>query len=211
MNIKVMIAFNNMLFATGVQYIIEKDNDIKIVELLKPGSTCTGERLETLDPNVILVDFTSLYNSFVIDGSETRNNFILVDTDCGRENIVSAILTKKISGVLLGDTTQQLLIKSIKAVSKGEVWIDKSTVKNLLFGINALKNNRTAKLTDKEKEVVNLISQGFTNKEVGKKLHISEPTVKTHLYRIFRKLDIKNRAQLVTYAIKNQDVNLVNF
>jgi len=93
-------------------------------------------------------------------------------------------------------------------VVKDEIWIDKTTVKNLLYGINALQKNRTAHLSEKEKEVVNVISQGYTNKEAAKKLHISEPTVKTHLNHIFRKLEIRNRAQLVTYAIKNQDVNL---
>jgi len=206
MSVNVVIALNNMLFSSGVKNLLNSDKNIRVVEILKSGSKYSLEKLEKINPDVIIVDFTSLYNAFPADYPETHKGFILVDTDCGRENIVSAVLTKRVSGVLLGDTTPKLLIKAIKAVAKGDVWIDKSTVKNLLFGINALKHNTTARLTGKEKEIVNLISQGFTNKEIAKKLHVGESTVKTHLHHVFQKLDIKNRAQLVTYAVKNHDI-----
>lgn len=206
MGVNLVIALNNILFSSGVKNLLNGDRSIRVVEILKSGSQYSPEMLEKINPDVIIVDFTSLYNAFPVDYPAAHKKFILIDTDCGRENIVSAVLAKRVSGVLLGDTTPALLIKAIKAVAKGDVWIDKSTVKNLLFGISALKRNTTVRLTNKEKEIVNLISQGFTNKEIAKKIHISEPTVKTHLNRVFRKLDIRNRAQLVTYAVKNHDI-----
>ena len=208
LKIEVMVAFSNMLFSKGISKILENDKSIHVKEILKIGSNCTNEELLRVNPDVVLVDFTTLYNSFPSQESVNNTKFILIDTECGRDNIVTAILKKNLKGVLLGDSTEEQLIKAIKAVVKDEIWIDKTTVKNLLYGINALQKNKTGNLSEKEKEVVNLVSQGYTNKEAAKKLHISEPTVKTHLNHIFRKLEIKNRTQLVTYAIKNQDVSL---
>jgi DNA-binding NarL/FixJ family response regulator len=208
MSIKVMIAFNNMLFAKGVCNILESFDDMKIVDVLNAGTKCSQERLESLDPDVVLVDFTTLYNAFP-EADTTRTGFVLLDTDCGTDIIVSAILTKKLSGVLLCDATPALLEKAVRAVAKGEVWIDKTTVKNLLYGINAIKKTRTAELSNREKEIVTLIGEGYRNKEIASKLCISEPTVKSHLQHIFRKLDIKNRSQLITFAIKNYE--LTNF
>jgi len=211
LKIEVMVAFSNMLFSEGITRILENDNTINVKEILAAGSSCTDEKLNAVNPDVVLVDFTTLYNAFPNHESVNNRRFILIDTECGRDNIVTAILRKNLKGVLLGDSTPDQLAKAIKAVVKDEIWIDKTTVKNILYGINALQKDKTAHLSEKEKEVVNLVSKGYTNKEAAKKLHISEPTVKTHLNHIFRKLEIKNRAQLVTYAIKNQDVNLAHF
>ena len=111
--------------------------------------------------------------------------------------------------MLLGNSNSSLLVKAIKSVAKGEVWIDKQTFKNLLNGINALGKEGPVALSGREKEVVALIGEGFRNKEIAYKLHISEPTVKTHLNRIFQKLNVRTRGELISYAIKNSDVNSV--
>ena len=208
MSINVVVAFSNMLFSEGICKLLENDDEIKIADVLKPGIEQNSVKLDSLSPDVILVDLTTLYNTFANNmDTAKKGRFILFDTDCGRENIVSAILTKKINGVLLGHATPSLLKKSIRAVAKGDIWIDKSTIKTILYGINALNKDKTAALSDKEKKIVHMIGQGFRNKEVAVKLFISESTVKSHLRNIFRKLDINNRSQLIAFAIKNYDIS----
>ena len=208
MSINVVVAFSNMLFSEGICKLLENDDEIKIADVLKPGIEQNSVKLDSLSPDVILVDLTTLYNTFANNmDTAKKGRFILFDTDCGRENIVSAILTKKINGVLLGHATPSLLKKSIRAVAKGDIWIDKSTIKTILYGINALNKDKTAALSDKEKKVVHMIGQGFRNKEVAVKLCISESKVKSHLRNIFRKLGINNRSQLITFAIKNYDIS----
>lgn len=208
MVISVAIAFNNQIFAEGVSKLLENDKAIAITGIIKAGSADMGNKLKELDPAVLLVDFPTLYNSLPDEDVSSRSGVILIDTDCGKENIVSAILKKRLSGVLLSNSSTDLLKEAIKAVAKGEVWMDKSTVKNLLFGINAVSQGKKDQLSEKEKNIVSLITQGFTNKEIATKIRISEPTVKTHLQRIFRKLNIKNRSQLVAYAVKNEGISL---
>jgi DNA-binding NarL/FixJ family response regulator len=208
MSVRILLAFSNMLFTEGIRRILEDEKSIKVTEVLAAGVNCTDEMLKSINPDVILIDFVTLYNGFN-SVSTGKNKYILLDTLCGKDNIISTILSKKLSGVLLKDASPRLLKKAVKAVSSGDVWIDKSTVKNILYGINALGKNKTSELSNREKDVVALISHGYKNREIAAKLCISESTVKTHLSKVFQKLDIKNRAQLITYALKNE--NITNF
>jgi len=199
--IKVMLAFSNLLFSEGVMRLLDGSEDMKVVDILRPGDD-PAARLEGLRPDVVLVDFTTLFNGFGELGVEA-NRFILVDTSCGEDNIISAVLTKGLKGVLVASSTPLLLKKAIREVAGGEIWLDKIDVKNLLTGLHALKKNSRPALSGREWEVVGLVGQGYKNREIAERLCISEPTVKTHLQRIFHKLDIQNRPQLITFAIKN--------
>jgi DNA-binding NarL/FixJ family response regulator len=200
--IKVMLAFSNLLFSEGIQRLLEGSEDIKVVDMARPGSELQA-RLEAVMPDVVLVDFTTLFNGFG-DLDAGANRFILVDTSCGEDNIISAVLTKGLKGVLVAGSTPLLLRKAIREVAGGEIWLDKIDVKNLLTGLHALKKSSRPALSAREWEVVGLVGQGYRNREIAEKLCISEPTVKTHLQRIFQKLDIQNRPQLITFAIRNQ-------
>lgn len=210
MAVKILLAFGNLVFSEGVARILEPERDVRVVEALVPGEACPVEKLQSLGIDILLTDFTTLYNQFPdIESGPRPFHIVLLDTNCGRDNLVAAILKKKISGVLLSNSNPALLAKAIKSVAKGEVWIDKQTFKNLLNGINALGKEGSASLSGREKEVVALIGEGFRNKEIAYKLHISEPTVKTHLNRIFHKLNVRSRGELISYAIKNSDVTSV--
>lgn len=203
MTIKVLIAFSNLLFSEGIRKLLEGTGDIKVVGAVAPGAS-PGAAMESLGPDCVLVDFTTLFNGFGEHGPAS-GRLILLDTKCGEDNIVSAVLTKGLKGVLVACSTPLLLKKAIRAVACGEIWLDKIEVKNILTGLHALKKSARPSLSEREWEVVSLVGQGFRNKEIAMKLCISEPTVKTHLQRIFHKLDIQNRPQLITFALRNQD------
>ena len=68
---------------------------------------------------------------------------------------------------------------------------------------NAKKENKVSNLSTRERVIIGQVTKGYTNKEIANNLFISEPTVKSHLYNIFRKLEIQNRPQLVAFAYKN--------
>ncbi len=202
MAIKVMIAFSNILFSEGVGRLLDDEEDIAVSSL----DFFDGDiykKIKISKPDVILVDFTALYNNFNNFEKGGENKFILFDTHCGEENIISAVLSKGIKGVIPGNTSTLLLKKAIRVVAGGEVWLDKETVKNLISGVNAVKENKVTNLSDREREIIALVSRGYKNKEIANNLFISEPTVKSHIYNIFRKLEIQNRPQLVAFAYKN--------
>ncbi len=203
MAVKVLLAFSNHIFSEGIARLLSDDSDIK-TDYLDSG-TEKVKSLESYDADVVLLDFITLFNTFTDVMPTNKTSFLLVDTCCGDEIIVSAFLTSKVAGILMGDTDSELLRRAIHSVCNGEIWVDKKTVKNLLTGLGSIKNaDNAARLSAREREIVALVASGYRNKEIGLKLCISEPTVKTHLYRVFQKLGISNRPQLVVYAMKNQ-------
>lgn len=203
--VKVLLAFSNLLFAEGIRKVLEGSEDIRVAEVLKPGRD-TAEVMDSLRPDCALVDFTTLFNAFG-EPCAAGNRFILIDTGCGEDNIISAVITKGLKGVLAANSTPLLLKKAVRAVAGGEIWLDKVDVKNLLIGLHALKKSARPVLSGVEWDVVDLVGQGYRNREIAERLCISEPTVKTHLQRIFNKLDIQNRPQLITFAIRSQNGN----
>lgn len=208
MRIKISLAFSNSLFSEGIGQLLANDPDMEVCAIIEPGHVCSQADLEKCPAGVILTDFTSLYNSLPeMDNTGKKHHVLLVDTCCGRENLVSAVLHKKISGVLMSKSNPALLKKAIKAVHKGEVWLDKNTVKSILHGINAINGEKNTSLSSREKEIVSLIGKGLRNKEIASRLNITDTTVKTHLTRIFQKLNIKARSELISYAIKSNELN----
>lgn len=210
MRIKIILAFSNSLFSEGIGKLLENDPDLEVISTIEPGEACSAAELDKLASGVILCDFTSLYNSLP-EAEETgrKHHVLLLDTFCGRENLVSAVLRKKVSGIIMSKTEPAQLKKAVKAVHKGEVWLDKSTFKSILHGINAMNGEKNSLLSVREKEIVALIGKGLRNKEIANRLNITETTVKTHLTRIFQKLNIKARSELISYAIKTDDLNAI--
>lgn len=201
--IKVSVAFSNNLFSLGVCGLLEGVSSVAVTDLIECCAGCTPERLEGLHDNILLVDLTTLYNTLPSPEEVKRwPRVVLLDTNCGKENILTAIMKKKLYGVLPVDADSEQLMRMLEKVAMGEVWIDNKTVKDIIDGVNTMYRGECDSLTNREREIVALIGEGYRNKEIAKKLHICEPTVKTHLYRIFQKLNIKNRSELVAIAIK---------
>jgi two-component system, NarL family, nitrate/nitrite response regulator NarL len=106
----------------------------------------------------------------------------------------------------LKDQAAEVLIKAIEKVNAGEVWIDRGTMGHLFQEM--MRNGEPAdaeqgkikSLTERELQVVKLIAEGLKNKEISKRLFISETTVTHHLTSIFSKLDVSDRLELVIYS-----------
>jgi DNA-binding NarL/FixJ family response regulator len=131
MAIKVVIAFSNLIFAKGVARLLEDDPDIEVVDMLRAGSDCR-EKVGELMPDIVLVDFLTLFNGFEDTRATPPSRFILFDTACGKKNIKAAVLVKGISGVLSINAAPSYLNKAIKEVAKGKLFLDKQTTQDVL-------------------------------------------------------------------------------
>src|SRR2546425_1686682 len=120
-------------------------------------------------------------------------------------------LDQQIGGGLLQNhpaCATDLLVKSIYRVHAGEIWLDNRMTAEVMkaFAKSSDSGPRREKplLSDREKEIVQLVAQGYRNKEIGEKLFISEQTVKNHLHNIFDKLGVSDRLELALYAIHHR-------
>ena len=129
---------------------------------------------------------------------------ILFCETCGHDELILAVM-HGVKGLILKSSEPKQWVKAIQVVEAGEVWMNRSTLVDaldlLLHQVNSgnqLPDSNAEALTKRELEIVRWVGQGMTNKEIARKLTISDTTVKTHLHRIFSKLNIKRRLLLPT-------------
>ena len=128
---KVVIALSNMILAKGVARLLEDDPGIEVADILRVGSDYR-RKIRSSRPDIVLVDFLTLFNGFDDTKAIVGTKFILLDTDCGRMNIKAAVLTKSISGVLSVNAEPSYLNKALKEVAAGRLFLDKQTARDIL-------------------------------------------------------------------------------
>ena len=131
MTIKVVIALSNMIMAKGVARLLEDDPDIEVDGILRVGADYLG-KVRSLRPDIVLVDFLTLFNGFEDTKMIVGSKFVLLDTSCGKMNIKAAVLTKSISGVLPVNAQASYLNKAIKEVAAGGLFMDRQTAEDVL-------------------------------------------------------------------------------
>ena len=125
-----------------------------------------------------------------------------------RENagIEKKALSKQIRGFFYKDDHFEVFIEGIRSILRGEVWISREIL--LKYVLDSFEEKKVAiqektTLTQREMEILGLVSMGSTNDEIAEKMFISSNTVKTHLYNIFKKINVPNRLQAALWAAQN--------
>ena len=193
---KILIRLGSLLLSTALRELLNRKEE-------NCDLTAFNEEAQFLEspPDGIVVDAQTLAGAVSVSQWPDAK-LILLDTGLPEDEIVDLLCTFKIDGVISTDTDSELFKKALTVVCTGQAWIDNGTVRALLHRIEATtKVSVKDSLSNKEQAIILHISQGMTNREIAEKLYISEQTVKAHLSRIFRKCNVKNRAQLVPLAM----------
>jgi len=119
-------------------------------------------------------------------------------------------LEQGVSGVCYDSNSPECLVKVVSAVLEGELWFSRQVISNYILNLRSKGQDggegvgqKSSSLTAREEEVLLLIASGATNEEIAEQLYISTHTVKSHVYRIFQKIDVPNRLQAALWAVKN--------
>jgi two-component system, NarL family, nitrate/nitrite response regulator NarL len=190
---------------------LEGADDVQIVGEASNGVECT-KMLTKLKPDILLLDLRmpekdglGVLEEVNFDTTQTR---VIVLTAAEDDRDVVRAMRLGARGVVLKQSASDLLLKSIRKVSEGEIWLDNRMTAEVIdaFKKSSESGQRREKplLSDREKEIVQLVAQGFRNREIGEKLFISEQTVKNHLHNIFDKLGVSDRLELALYAIHHR-------
>lgn len=210
-NIKIAIADDHSLMREGLSRILEFEDDITVVGTAKDGLEAL-ELYKKMDIDVVLLDI----NMPNMNGIETLRKIrdmdssakvIILTVHDGREYLVES-LNLGANGYMLKDSDSSSLVEAIKAVNQGGSYVHPNLAGELVREISKTGNGEKAKrglesLTKREYEVLSLIADGLSNKEISQKLIISEKTVKNHVSSILRKLEISDRTQAAIYAYKH--------
>lgn len=138
------------------------------------------------------------------------NKKVLIVGRTTKEKLLQYVSYQSFCGFIDPDISSDMVVRAIKMVSKGEIWVDRGSISAIFeeFSKQARKaycsKDMFNSLSMREKELLKLISRGCSNKDIAGLLYISDKTVKTHLYNIYKKLGVKTRLQAVSLLFQQE-------
>jgi DNA-binding NarL/FixJ family response regulator len=214
--IRVLIVDDEHLVRGGLKMILEAQPDIDVVGEAGDGAEAVTAA-KALRPDVILLDIQMP----VMNGLDAAKAILRLPGTCPRiimittfdlDEYVHTAIAEGASGFLLKDTRAEVLADAVRTVAGGEALLAPSILRRLVAHHTASPGTavepgqvipRLHQLTERELEVFRLLGRGFSNQEVARELWISESTVKTHVTRVFAKLELRDRAQAVVLAYES--------
>ena len=214
MTIKVVVVDDQALVRAGFRVLIDSDDDFEVL-----GEASNGEEaidlVEVTSPDVVLMDIRMP----VMDGIEATRRIVsglpwdvprvLILTTFDLDEYVYAALRAGASGFLLKDTPPHEMLAAIRVIAEGNALLSPSVTRRLIsdFATHEVKASGSTKeidsLTEREREVFTLVSEGKSNQELASALHMSTATAKTHVSHVLMKLNARDRAQLVVIAYES--------
>src|SRR5882724_1975090 len=218
--IRIVVADDHPIFRDGLCRLLALEEDFEVVAQAQDGRQVL-DVLQQFEPDVLLLDLKmpgldGLATLQRLQATKNKTRVIVLTASDDKNEFVQAMKLGT-SGIVLKQTATELLIKSIRKVHAGEIWLDSHTTAAVIrqFVANdeapmappvqaaAPRERERSPLSQREREIVALVAQGFKNKEMAEKMFISEQTVKNHLHNIFDKLGVSDRLELALYAIHN--------
>src|SRR5215472_4731693 len=211
--VRIVIADDHPIVRDGLKKLLLLEDDFEVVGEAGDGREVIA-KVQEVDPDVLLLDLRmpnleGLAALHALQQTNKRTRVIVLTASEDKNEFVQA-MKLGCSGIVLKQTAPELIIKSIRKVHGGEIWLDSHTTAAVMRQFAAPgeigasgsgKSRERSPLSQREREIVQLVAQGYKNKEMAEKMFISEQTVKNHLHNIFDKLGVSDRLELALYAI----------
>jgi DNA-binding NarL/FixJ family response regulator len=207
---KVIICDDQAIVRDGLELLLKLEKDIDVVGLAQDGAEAVDLVAKT-SPDLVLMDLKMPGMNGV---EATRkictlypNTKVLVLTTFDNDEWVFDAIRAGASGYLMKDTPRGKVIEAVRGTLMGKSYVDPLVAGKLLDRVASKQEQPatviTARLTNREVEVLRLLAQGLSNAEIAEKLHLSEGTVRNHVSSIFSKLDVSDRTQAAILAIRH--------
>jgi DNA-binding NarL/FixJ family response regulator len=214
--IRLLLADDHTLFRQGVKNLLNSEPDMEVVGEVANGGDAIDKAAE-LRPDIVLMDigmpgFSSFEAARQIKKNrpEARVLFLTMYDD---EDYLVEAMEVGASGYVLKDSPAAQLLGAIRDVNRGGSYLSPRMLAQLVDDFrtrikSATRTPRFATLTAREKEVLKMLAEGQSVKEIACELNLSVKTVEAHKFNLMRKLDIHNKAQLVQYAIQKKIIKI---
>ena len=209
--IRIVILDNHILFRAGLRYIIEDQPDLKVVgQAGNPNEALT--LIALTQPDIILLEYDPEigfgFDVFPeINKAWPQARMMLVTGSKDRQTYLQAV-KNGILGIVSKAQSPEVLLKAIRKVHLGEVWIEHSLIANIVTNSFQGQSDPVVdsvsevinQLSEREREIIQFIGRGLKNKQIASQLCIAETTVRHHLTRIYSKLGVSDRLELLVFA-----------
>lgn len=207
--IKVLIVDDHAIVRQGLRTLLELMEDIIVVGEAANGKIAL-DLISQLNPDVVMMDLmmpemNGITATRQICAQNPGIKIIALTSFLEDKNIIPAIQAGATS-FLLKDVSPNELVDTIRAAFRGEARLHPNVARKLMERVSsqtASQANPVSGITDREMDVLRLVAQGMSNREIAGTLVISEKTVKTHISSLLGKLNLNDRTQLAIYALKN--------
>jgi two-component system nitrate/nitrite response regulator NarL len=207
----VVIADRHPVVQQGLTSVLESESGFEVVACCSDGRNCI-EALRNLSPGIAILDvampgLTGL-EILAIANAENLTTRLVFFTASVQDHELVMLAAAGAYGVLLKDVGPEILLQSLRQVAEGQRLLPLSSCNQFLPRTQeniAITENVLTVLTDRERQIMHLVSEGLSNKEIGRRLNIADGTIKVHLHHIYQKLEISNRTVLAALAISHND------
>jgi DNA-binding NarL/FixJ family response regulator len=206
--IRIAVADDHAMFRDGLRMLLNASRDLTVVGEAANGDDCL-KVLTKLKPDILLLDLRmpgmdglEVLEQIKLHSIPTR---VIALSDAKNNRDVVSAMRRGARGIVQKQSAGQVLIKIIRRVHSGEISLDESlgvaVMQDFSRPAEAPPRRKNVLLSDREKEIVHLVAQGFRNREIAEKLFIAQQTVKNHVHDIFDKLGVSDRLELALYAV----------
>jgi len=206
--IKILIVDDHPMMREALQTAFEGEDDLEMIGEA-PDAIKAFKMLETLKPDVIMMDMllpgmSGLEAIEKIIEADPQAKILVLSSMEDEERIVSAIQAGAL-GYFPKTAPRTYLLEAIRKVADGVPYMPAGITLKLFQGLRRVKlvhtvNDMQVSITPRQQEILSLLSEGHSDDEIAKLLHLEESTVRAHVHHILRRLGLKNRAQAVAYA-----------
>jgi DNA-binding NarL/FixJ family response regulator len=211
--VSVVIADRHPVVLCGLNSVLRAESDFNVLASCRDGTTCI-QAIRDFSPDLVLLDiympgFSGLEILAATKLEHLCTRVVFLTASVERSKIVTAI-ARGAYGIIRKDATPQLLVRSLRQVASGvrllppTIWDADPWNGNECYARGAL-NNLLATLTERERQIMNLVAEGLSNKDVARQLNVCDGTIKVHLHHIYQKLAIHNRTALAALAASHHD------
>jgi DNA-binding NarL/FixJ family response regulator len=205
--IQILLIDDHSLFRESLSRLLETETDLEIVATYASASEALAlPQLKQIDVVLLDYDLGHEQGTHFLDHSRGHGfvGRVLMVTAGMSDSVMLRALENGSSGVFLKHSSPNRLVEAIRKVYAGEVWLDPAVTRSIIAAAtgNTAAPRRAQGLTQREQAVLKGVFEGFTNKEIGARLGISESSVKAVLQQLFEKTGVRTRSQLVRIALE---------
>ena len=206
--IRLLVVDDHPLFRQGVVASLSAEPDLVVV-----GEASSGEEAQKLAgdllPDVLLMDITmpglgGIAAARQINASWPVVRIVMLTVSEDQDNLMAALKAGARGYVLKGVSAREL-VNAVRTVAGGDVYISPSLASGILFEMTqSPPDDLIGNLTEREKEILTLVAEGLTNREIGEKLHLAEKTIKHYMTNVLQKLQVRSRVEAALLAQKHR-------
>ncbi|SJZ83387.1 response regulator [Selenihalanaerobacter shriftii] len=210
--VKIILADDHGVVRVGLVTLLEQKSEFEVVAQASSANEAI-KKTEEYQPDVVLLDikmppgdYSGIDACRRICNNQPNVEVIMLSSYKDDEAIVKSIMAGA-SGYVLKEINNKELITAVEKVSRGESLLDPKVTKKVLQHMRKSENEADQddeKLTDKEREILEFLSEGLTNRKIAKKVNLTEKTVRNYVSNILKKLDFDNRVEAATYITKKK-------